>query len=307
MKDFDITAYIENSLEGAELEAFEKELQQNPDFAREVKLQQQLAEDIEMQGIRNAVSSALTEKDKGKGQFNGIIWGLGGLVALIIGLFFYFQNGPSKDIPGANLPAIQDAPEENTPPSSPEAPIIEEKTTTIPKKEEPSEEVEATGPIASAAELSPPLYPSPSLRGNQAENESWKALLDQLWYTEYPPADMQFGTPFEKIDTLLKERNFTQAYIRLQVLERKMAQNDTLRFLKGYCLLELSQGAEALSYWEGLDLRQASLKKHLEWYRGLAALISGQRTEAIEQFKTIAANARQPFQKQAKKALALLE
>lgn len=308
MKDFDIIAYIENNLEGPELEAFEKELQQNPDFAREVKLQRQLAEDIEMQEIRNIVSSALAEKDNGKGQSNGLTWGLGALIVIIAGLFFYLRNQPSQAPPETDSPVIQEEQEENAP-VSPEPSIIEEETTTTPNEEQPPKEEQTTRPIASATEteLPPPLYPSPNLRGSQVENETWKTLLDNLWYTSYPPEGMQFVEPFDQVDQLLKERNFSKAYVRLQLLERKIPENDSLSYLKGYCLLEMGEGTEALRYFNSIEKEQSKWSPDLDWYRGLATLLTGNKEAAVRNFEAIRQDSKHPFQQQAKKAVLLLE
>ncbi len=310
MEKFNIEAYIDGELSGEALEAFEAEMQRNVAFAEEVRELQQLTEDIDIQMLRNTVSEALSRPSKPKRSAPWWRWLLGALgVALALGLIYWqFADRAARptdtetiETPSIETPVMPSSePTENEESQAPEEVPIQEETPER-KKSRPIAEIQPSEAIPD------PLYTAPNVRGAQQENAARKALLDQLWYTEYPPASMQFGAPFEKIDTLLKGRNFTQAYVRLQALERKMAANDTLHFLKGYCLLELGQGAEALPYWQGLEGRQPNLKNHLEWYRALAALISGQRSEATEQFEAIAADAKQPFQKQAKKAVKLIE
>lgn len=188
-----------------------------------------------------------------------------------------------------------------------------EKPAIAPEEERPA--VEETKPSAprpiaenqSTKALSPPLFPSPNIRGSNQENEAWKALLNQIWYTEYPPANMQFDAPFDKVDQLLKERDFSKAYVRLQLLERKMPENDSLHFLKGYCLLEMGEGTEALRYFDYLADKQANWNGHLQWYRGLANLISGAQEPAVANFRTIQSQTGHPFQAEAKKAAELLQ
>ena len=86
-----------------------------------------------------------------------------------------------------------------------------------------------------------------------------------------------------------------------------MAGNDTLRYLKGYCLLEMGEGNEALTYFEPLQGRHAAWEPQLQWYRGLAMLLADKRPEALALFKRVAAKSGHLYRRQAEKALKLLQ
>lgn len=306
MKQHDIIAYIEGDLKGAELEAFEFELQQNPDFVKEVELYQQLAADIEIQTIRETVTTALKDEDKPPRRRFPPSWilGIGIILLLVIAGYSIFEIKPTTE----PAPALE-LPVEN-PSALPESevPVKEEIPSGAPKKEE--KKTKASQPIAEnqpSAELPSPLFPPPNIRGSNQDNEAWKAVLNQIWYTEYPPSAIQFEAPFDKVDQLLKDRAFSKAYVRLQLLERKMPENDSLFYLKGYCLLEMGEGTEALRYFDYLADKQADWNAHLQWYRGLSNLLSGKQEQAMSTFKTISSESGHPFQLHAKKAVQVLE
>ena len=85
------------------------------------------------------------------------------------------------------------------------------------------------------------------IRGDETADKARKALLDQLWYTDYPLTGLKTSQSFTKADESLKKRDFNAAYLELGRLEGQMAQNDTLLYLKGYCLMEMGEGEEALA------------------------------------------------------------
>ena len=132
-------------------------------------------------------------------------------------------------------------------------------------------------------------------------------MLDKVWYTNFPPANVQFQQPFVEAAQLLAKRNFTNAFVQLEMLERKLPKNDTLHYLKGYCLLEMGEGPDALRYFEELESRQPDWQEQLQWYRGLGLLLSGEPKIALSQFKVIAASSGHPFRLQSQKAIEMLE
>lgn len=103
MDKIDIIAYIEGDLEGAELEAFESELQQNPDLVKEVELYRHLTSDIEMQAIRKEVTTALKDEDKPPRRRFPLTWvlGIGIILLLLIAGYFVFGGGATSRKCGA--------------------------------------------------------------------------------------------------------------------------------------------------------------------------------------------------------------
>lgn len=175
-------------------------------------------------------------------------------------------------------------------------------TTSIPKqlKQEPIAQIKPSPNIPA------PRFPSPNVRGENQENPARKALLDQIWYTEYPPAGIALNDRFAPAGALLKSRDFNSAYVQLQRIERKLPENDTLSLLKGYCLLEMGEGAEALVYFQRIQGNPAAWAPALQWYQGLGYLLTDDRVNAVKTFRTISNTAKHPYQDQSKKAIQLL-
>lgn len=199
--------------------------------------------------------------------------------------------------------------EQDTPPAPQQPAPPTNQPTSLPEKTPDKKE---NGPIAQVSpseRLPNPRYPAPDvtmIRGDETSNKALKALLDQLWYTDYPLKGVKTGDSVRKADESLKKRDFTTAYLELGRLEAQNAPNDTLHYLKGYCLLEMGEGGEALTYFDPLQSRHAAWEPQLQWYRGLALLLEGKRTEAAALFKQMKAQPKHPYRRQADKASGLL-
>lgn len=155
-----------------------------------------------------------------------------------------------------------------------------------------------------------PIHAAPDLvamRGQGEANAALKALLDRLWYVDYPLQELEVSEAFPSIDEKLKKRDFTAAYLELEQLSSTLPANDTLHALQAYCLLETGEGQEALLHFAQIQGRQLEWKPQLEWYRGLALLLADKKSEALAQFTTIAANPGHPYRRQTRKAMKLLQ
>ena len=325
MKQFDIDAYLEGRLSGSALESFETEMSNNPQLRERVNYLRQLTDDIEMQSIDDEVRSILqgketvAKKSNGMGRWLGL---LAGLVVIIVTINFFWKNMNEKDeqspipieqqyaTPTDGTKPTQNEPEGNkgNPPIENSKPTYKESST--PEKQPANNNQQPTRPIAQNTppiDLPPPLHPSPKVRGQNSDNDRWQALLDKIWYTEFPPANTMFNAPFTEAGDLIKERNFKKAFVKLELQEMKMEANDTLRFLKGYCLLEMGEGGDAIRYFEQIKNPPSGWQGHLQWYKALGILISKGIPDAIPAFKEIAANSTHPFQQQSAKALEVLE
>lgn len=218
---------------------------------------------------------------------------LSGTLAVIAGVAFWMflpKEAPAPPLESAPTPVEQHTP-------LPQQTLPEQK-----KEPSPIAQNKVPNP------LPPPRFPSPDVRGQNNPDKAWKTLLDQVWYTQYPPlADLPLSAPFDRADQLLKGRDFTNAYVQLQRLERKMPENDTLALLKGYCLMEMGEGTEALTYFENLGNRHQTWAPTLQWYQGLSHLSIGEREKALAVFAKIASDARHPYAGQSKKAIGLLK
>lgn len=218
-------------------------------------------------------------------------------LALLAGaayLFFVKNDTPAPQQPVEQpakppFPVVnQDVPSENT----------TEKTASDPIAQLPPDE-----------RLPNPRYPAPDasmMRGDDDADKKQQALLDQLWYTDYPLKGLKPGDSFKKVDESLKKRNFNAAYLELEILESRMPMNDTLRYLKAYCLLETGEGNEALAYLDSIQGRHSAWEPQLQWYRGLAMLLADEREQALALFQQLETRSKHPYRRQAEKATGLL-
>jgi hypothetical protein len=150
--------------------------------------------------------------------------------------------------------------------------------------------------------------PEPAMtRGSGGTQQVPQTLLHQIWYTDYPLKGVETVGPLAEADALLKKRDFMGAYLALEQISGPTAANDTTRYLKGYCMLELGESTEALVYFDALQGRHSTWEPQLQWYRGLALLLDNKAQKALALFQQCAQQPRHPYQRQARKAVELLE
>jgi hypothetical protein len=319
MEEFVIEAYLDGTLNQEEKKAFEKAMKQDADLANEVAMMRQLTKDLKTIGLREEVRAALATPSPGRFSYK---WISIPVVLLLVVLYFLFfkktptnnstNSEPSDTIQPTILPDNEE--DKSTPTLEIETPIKEVPPTPEleapkkPIKEKPQDKLEQ--PIAEATPsqtLPPPVFPAPNIRGQQQNEEAQNALLNAIWYTQYPPKNIQFAPTFEKVDQLIKDRDFSKAYIRLQFLERKMPNNDSLQYLKAYCLLEMGEGREALRNFENIEADSFKEAAEVEWYKGIAFLMTNNKDQALAIFEKISNDNNHPFQQQALKALNLIK
>lgn len=336
MKQLDINAYIEGRLSGSALESFESEMRRDSQLQEQVNYLRQLTDDIEMVVIDEGVRSILKDKNfsgeqpKNKGRWFGLLVGIA-VMLFTVNTFWKKETAQQPIAPVEKEQIIQpekSEPVENeivVPPETPtiqkneptkdQQPAIKKQSSTPSKKKEtpPKKPAKKHYPIAQntePAKLAPPLYPAPNVRnvrGGNADKEEWKTLLDKIWYTDFPPTNTTFNEPYTEAANLLKERNFKKAFLKLEMAEMKMEANDTLRFLKGYCLLEMGEGGDAVRYMEQMENPSTDWQASIEWYKGLGVLISKGTEEAVPFFKEIAAKEKHEYQRQSEKVLEIIE
>lgn len=164
------------------------------------------------------------------------------------------------------------------------------------------------GPIA-RANIPPPAFPAPAsfTRGSATDERLDKALLDQVWYTEYPLQDVVLDSSYIAIDGLLRERAFPRAYVGLQRMEREGNRSDTLLYLQGYTLLEMGQGGVAFTRFSQIENPPPAWQQQLDWYRALSLLFDQQYEAALVNFKAISQEPAHHYFREARKAIRLLE
>ncbi|MEL7248593.1 MAG: hypothetical protein AAFO03_09245 [Bacteroidota bacterium] len=247
------------------------------------------------------------------------------LLALLIGAAVYWRslrtNTPAKVEPQrtesrTNEPAVTPS----TPLETESTPLEENESGTTPPEEEsrreeaqepPPPPIPENVPIAQSnpQELTPlpdPLHDAPNtfLRGqNNTTDSVSQARLNALWYTSYPLSGLELGDNLANIGEALQDRNFTQAFIRVQRAERRQNPSDTLAYLKAYTFLEMGQGDEAARALSELGDIPADWQDQSDWYQALALLLAGDLEAAQVLVTEIAQENGHTYQREAQKAL----
>lgn len=299
----DIEKYIDGTLTEIERREMEAAMATDPALRAEVETRRRLQMGLQELYLQNKVQQVAHARHNWLRQQ----WWLrvGGMIFLVILLsivVFFIWEKPTTAVP-ERKPATPELQNESLPKTQPNQ-LEEKKIPARPKKNKSTQPIAEGTPIE---DLPSPLYPSPNVRGENSENKAWKTLIDKIWHTTYPLDSLTISEPFEAINQLLTARDFNQAYVRLQRLERNVPDNDTLRFIKGYCLLEMGEGAEALTYFEKLEERQPTWTPQLQWYRGLSLLLIGNKEKALSQFREIAAQPQHKYRLQSEQAIRILK
>lgn len=300
MEDFD--QYLNGEMNNGERRRFEQALSADPALQAELRVREGLRQLRLEQKVRQVATDRKGWEHKRNWRRLLLGCALAGLVGLAV--FVWVRKEPIPPTP----PSSQ-WPTQETPAVEPSQPTEKEEVApTLPEKKEGKPGSQPIAETQLPDDLPLPAYPSPNVRGEEgSEDKAWKALLDQVWYADYPPAGIVPSEAFAQADQLLKSRDFNKAYVRLQRLERNLPASDTLRLLKAYCLMQMGEGAEALGYFEKLEEQQPNWQPHLQWYRGLSLLLTGERAKALAEFKRIAAAPKHPYNKQGERAVGVLE
>ncbi len=299
MEDFE--KYLNGEMTEGERRRFELALTDDPVLQAELRVREGLRQ-LRLQKKVDEVAAARKDLERrGNWRWVMLCCAIAGLVGLAVFVWVKQQavppTPPSSQWPTQEAPAVE--PSHQT-----------EKETTAPILPEKKEAKPGRRPIAEAQPSGgslPPPADLPNLRGEEVEAKELKNLLDQVWYAQYPLQGMKPVEVFAEADTLLMGREYGKAYAKLQRLERKLPDSDTLRILKGYCLMYMGEGADALRYFERIKAPQDPWKPLLEWYRGQCLLLAGRREEALVVFKKIAADPKHLYQSQGKTAVRYME
>lgn len=303
----DIEKYLAGEMTAEEQAAFDAEMERNPALAKEVAFLRQLTENIETAVLDERVKQALKDLPPDAPANSKYQWWLVLVLAAILVMALLFSQKdepqPRRVAPPPAAAPTPDSLQQAPPRANPDLPSSQE-TETEKTTSQPERPIAQNQPNENT--FSP--VPAPRLRGQGASTDTARqALLDAAWFTEYPPQGLEVGEAYLQVDELLRQGDFSKSYARLQLLERKMPANDTLLFLKGYCLLQRGEGGEALRYFDKMENEKPFGKDLLEWYRGLAFLLSGEDGKAKKIFRDISAKPAHAFNRQARQALKMTE
>ncbi len=268
----DIEAWLAGELPPDERERFEAELARDPALQEEVNRHRELAGHLRGQYLRELVTTVLQDNPPPAGPVAlRKKWRFGmltvGIVLLLSCIWWLYPTFLPLSAPG---PAP--APEKNSPAapgnmSPPPAPA-------------PSEKIRE--PIAqNRPSPSKPAFENITFtRGGDTLPADLQKLLSILWYTAFDSAATHYPPRFRTAVSALGQRDFPTAFVELNELEKTAPPNDTLSYLKGYCLLELFDGDGAAGYFERLDAPGKPWQAEAMWYSGLGYLLTEDREKA---------------------------
>ena len=170
-------------------------------------------------------------------------------------------------------------------------------------KEQATENKKTRGPIA---QLSVEPHSLRGLRGQGTASSPWEVLVLRIWDAPFPVPPAMLGERFRPVAEYLMANNTSDAFLLLRKIEQQVPSNDTLSFLKGYCLMQMWEGEAALQSFSTISEKANTWNMEVEWYVALCHLLSGEKEEAIVVFRHITKQSEQLYRDQAKKALKLL-
>jgi hypothetical protein len=241
-----------------------------------------------------------------------------------VGAGYYFFGKKRGDAP-PNVPQQEQRLDQpaNTPPKD---------------KKIDAKKIEPIAQVRPSERLSKPRYPAPDvtmIRGDEEADKAQKALLNKIWYTDYPLTGLRLASAYKDADQLLQQRDFNAAYLELSRLERVQADslsrrierrnkkrmeedstyrpvaaltapNDTLLYLKAYCMLEMGEGLGAMVNFGQIRTPDPAWMPQIEWYRSLAMTLAGEKEKALAVFREIAAQKGHRYRREAEKAVIMM-
>jgi len=245
-------------------------------------------------------------------------WLLSAAVLVILaGTAYFFLRGSANNIPARDSSKETQSPgaPQNRPNDTPRNPPVQPQETpqpVTPVKTPDNPETRPNRPMAQllpSERLAAPRYAAPHalVRGENSDPSEIQTLLNKIWYTDYPLRALRVNKAYITADSLLKKRDFVNAFIQLHRFDTEHPNNDTIRYLKGYCLMELGQGEEAIPYFKSVQGRLPVWEAQLEWYEGLSWLQAGNTQKAKPIFQKIARTKQHSYRVPSQKALKLMK
>lgn len=292
----DIEKYLNDEMSPEERAQFEQRLGRDPDLRTELEEQRAFLDRLKTQMLREKIAAALAENGPAtppkRPRGRTWIWMFVLLIVPAVTFWMLSRDGSPAEDPMPPPPSE----EKQEPPGDPSSPSPQSK-----EAEGPAPKEQPRPPIAGLPEVEP-APDRPSVRGKAEDPGEWERFVASVWVTRFEPGAWRQEERYAPVAELLQERQFTDAYVQLQLLEMTLPENDTLHFLKGYCLLEMREGGEALRYFAKLP-GDNPWRQEVEWYSVLALLLQGEREQALTRIRLIAQDAGHPFREEARDVL----
>ncbi|HRI61129.1 MAG TPA: hypothetical protein PK228_15425 [Saprospiraceae bacterium] len=265
-------AYLAGELTPGEQAIWDAELAQNPDLRAEVERLRELGEHLHTLRIEERVAQALrahpAQEPPPTKRVRQKKWGLPvfllSLAFLVTGGFAWWFTRPRTAPPAEPAPQSAPPPQQQSPPPAP-APLLETK---------PS-------PSKPIAQNSPTVPAMPNMRGQgDPLPAELQRLLESVWFTAYDTLAAHYASRFQPAVAALTRQDYPAAFVALRPLEKATPGNDTLAYLKGICLLEMGEGAEAARYFSRMDSPGQQRQAEALWLSGLGYLLAGEKEKA---------------------------
>lgn len=266
----DIESYLAGALPPGEQARWDTELAQNPELRAEVDRIHELQRHLRTLNMEERVKKALRNQPVpepepaphfGRRKYVRMLTISILTILLAIPCIWWWSRSHS------GVPATPPLP--NTQPAQ-----------TIPSADSlsPAQKQAPTKPIAQ----NQPMVPAGSqLRGSSPSDPSeLKQLLESVWFTAYDTVSQHYHFGFQPTVNALSQKDYPAAYVSLRMVEKAKPGNDTLAYLKGICLLELGEGAEAGRYFSQLDKTGHPKRAEGLWLSGLGWMLAGEREKA---------------------------
>lgn len=300
--------YLLGEMDTAEKARFEAELAQNPALHEQFEQERAFAEMLKNQMLRRRMEAALAGAGVAPASAPSArpdrrVWLALAFFVLLAAWLVRRQLSAEKNqtapLPQGHAPK----PTAETPSAAPLPPTGQGEK---PLGEQPSERTKTpqNQPIAQAPSIQP--HALQNRRGANPARTAWAEVVEKIWYAPLPASPENFGQLFYPAADLLSKEDFTGAFLLLRKIEKNEASNDTLLFLKGYCLMQIWEGREAMLNFEKLAHAPTTWQAELEWYTGLCHLVAGEKQEAVAAFEKVAAQRGHRYRAQAERASKLL-
>lgn len=294
--------YLLGEISEAERASLEQELKNNPELRIQFEKDRAFMESLQNVMLRRTIKAALSTPDTPqqnvKSNKRRLTWIMLPVVLLFVSWLVWNNFTVSTPVP----------PDEMAPPA--QVPVKPELPATHPPgADEENKQVvekEKREPGGQMAQASIAPHSLRGLRGNGQKHTPWADLVVKIWDAPFLFTPASFGERYQPVASYLSKNNTVEAYLLLRKLEMQSPGNDTLAFLKGYCLMQMWEGEEAWRYFSQISDKQHPWVDEVQWYEGLCHLLTGEKVDAIAVFMYIAGQKKHPYRSQAAKALKLL-
>lgn len=273
--NLEIERYLNGEMSASERLKFEQRLLEDPELQKQTEESRLFLDRLKNQLLREKIQAIVGKENPGNrsaGSRSKWFWLAGLILLLLIFSLLWLNRSASEDLPDLQLKPQESVPAERRTEDAADPPR--------PSVQEPEPARPAGGSKQQLALWQPQSTPGRRGLAGTSGGE-WNQRVQSVWQTRFSENPEDYGPRYAAIVALLREKQFPDAYVQLQLLDGGSTPGDTLAFLRGYCLLEMREGEDALVYFDSLSDGKL-WQQQMEWYRVLAHLLEGDLDKARE-------------------------